>query len=702
MKNVYNLAHYWHGRVPIRVRLTFWYLLSFGVILFTFFGFLENRVMAGLENQADAALRLAANRTLDYVVEDGERLAFQDVEALADMNDDFSVYLLAPDQQTVWGHFGFEDIPVLDAPAESAFFTVKERGPRVLDEHRRDDLRVYHQPIVADDGTAIGWLQIAQDFDRQHTLGLLRGHLCLGAPFALLLAGLAVLSLIAQILLGDLLNASMFRFIDGGVGAGLGLLVGFPSAFMRRPRRAVWIGLLPLGFAFGYLVPALLLLAVTFVIVGVLYLLLWPLIGLVGRFFPARWVDLKLALRAMVATRGRGASTLLALVIGVFTLSLITMLAGAVSNRFEQMLTDEAGGNVIVFASGQNGTLDAIEARLNELEGVNSYTALGAYSVDLIALEDASTGEILSFDELKARVDSKLSPVGFMGRQRGDRLTEAMSDIDARSVLTNLPNVTFYRGRQLTAADAGQPHIVISANDTTLAAGFDVGDKLTFRFTGDTDPIEMTFEIVGMVDRTRSRMEAGPTSPNYAPIDVFPAGLSPDTVNAIVDVDKDQVPALKRAMKDVPGAFVMETRLINDLLNRFIQQFTSFPILVASLALIVGGIVIANSVALSTLERQREIGIMKAVGLQRERVLGMLLLENGVMGLIGGLIGVGIGSVTLIVLITGMFGSALQDVIPYLTALQLMALCVAIALLAAVLTAWGASGEKPLNVLRYE
>ncbi len=520
---------------------------------------------------------------------------------------------------------------------------------------------------------------------------------------AALLVVIVTLTLIAQILLGDLLSAGMLRLIAGGVGAILGLLVGFPAAFMRHPRRTMWIGLGPLGFGFGYGVPALLLLAATFVVVGVLYVLLWSLIGLVGRFFPAwRWVDLKVALRAMVATRGRGASTLLAMVIGVFTLSLITMLAGAVSNRFEQMLTDEAGGNVIIFASGQDGTLDNITARLDQMEGVNSYTVLGAYNVDLMAMEDVSTGETLSFDQLKARVDAKLSPQGFMGHERGDRLTEAMSDIDARSVLTNLPDVKFYRGRQLTAADAGQPHIVISADDTTLAAGFDVGDQLTFRLSGDGEPVEMTFEIVGMVDRTGNRMEAGPTSPNYAPIDVFPAGLSPDTVNAIVDVDKDQIPALKRALKDVPGAFVLETRLLNDLLNRFIQQFTSFPILVASLALIVGGIVIANSVALSTLERRREIGIMKAVGLQRERVLGMLLLENGVMGLIGGLIGVGIGSVILIILISGMFGGTLQGVIPYLTALQLMALCVGIALLAAVLTAWGASGEKPLNVLRYE
>jgi heavy metal sensor kinase len=200
MKNAYSLAHYWHGRIPIRVRLTFWYLLSFGVILLTFFGFLENRVMAGLEDQADAALRLAANRTRDYVIEENDRLVFQYTGALADMSDDFSVYLLAPDQQTIWGHLGFEDVPVLNAPAKSAFFTAKERGPRVLDEHRRDDLRVYHQPIVADDGTVIGWLQVAQDFDRQHTLGLLRGHLCLGAPLALLLAGLGGIFLASRAL----------------------------------------------------------------------------------------------------------------------------------------------------------------------------------------------------------------------------------------------------------------------------------------------------------------------------------------------------------------------------------------------------------------------------------------------------------------------------------------------------------------------
>jgi putative ABC transport system permease protein len=120
--------------------------------------------------------------------------------------------------------------------------------------------------------------------------------------------------------------------------------------------------------------------------------------------------------------------------------------------------------------------------------------------------------------------------------------------------------------------------------------------------------------------------------------------------------------------------------------------------MVALLGLVVGGVVIANSVALTTMERRREIAVMKSVGLQRERVLGMLLLENGILGFIGGLLGVGISLLALIILLA--VGGGL--VIPYGTALLLMLLCVLVALIAAGTTAWGASGEKPLNVLRYE
>jgi ABC-type lipoprotein release transport system permease subunit len=49
-----------------------------------------------------------------------------------------------------------------------------------------------------------------------------------------------------------------------------------------------------------------------------------------------------------------------------------------------------------------------------------------------------------------------------------------------------------------------------------------------------------------------------------------------------------------------------------------------------------------------------------------------------------------------------LFEGDVSDAIPIGWALGLMAMCVLIAILASILSAWHASGEKPLNVLRYE
>jgi len=57
----------------------------------------------------------------------------------------------------------------------------------------------------------------------------------------------------------------------------------------------------------------------------VLLLPVWFLGRLIQRF---SWVDLKMAMRGMLATKARGASTLLALVIGIFTLSVIHHAGG--------------------------------------------------------------------------------------------------------------------------------------------------------------------------------------------------------------------------------------------------------------------------------------------------------------------------------------------------------------------------------------
>ena len=64
---------------------------------------------------------------------------------------------------------------------------------------------------------------------------------------------------------------------------------------------------------------------------------------------------------------------------------------------------------------------------------------------------------------------------------------------------------------------------------------------------------------------------------------------------------------------------------------------------IASISLIVGMIGIANTMYTSVLERTREIGILKAIGFSSRTIMIMFMLESGIIGLIGGIIGIILG-----------------------------------------------------------
>ena len=60
---------------------------------------------------------------------------------------------------------------------------------------------------------------------------------------------------------------------------------------------------------------------------------------------------------------------------------------------------------------------------------------------------------------------------------------------------------------------------------------------------------------------------------------------------------------------------------------------------IAGISLLIGGIVIANTMYTSVLERTREIGVMKAVGAKNKDVMFIFLIESGMLGLVGGIVG---------------------------------------------------------------
>ena len=70
---------------------------------------------------------------------------------------------------------------------------------------------------------------------------------------------------------------------------------------------------------------------------------------------------------------------------------------------------------------------------------------------------------------------------------------------------------------------------------------------------------------------------------------------------------------------------------------------------VATISLLVGGLSVINTMAMTVAERTREIGIKRAIGGSRSRIVRELVAEAGVIGLIGGLVGLGLGALVVTV-----------------------------------------------------
>jgi putative ABC transport system permease protein len=89
---------------------------------------------------------------------------------------------------------------------------------------------------------------------------------------------------------------------------------------------------------------------------------------------------------------------------------------------------------------------------------------------------------------------------------------------------------------------------------------------------------------------------------------------------------------------------VLDTKQIADALSSTTQILTLLLGAVAAISLLVGGIGIMNIMLVSVTERTREIGIRMAIGALPREVLLQFLVEALVLSLVGGLVGIVLGS----------------------------------------------------------
>jgi putative ABC transport system permease protein len=232
--------------------------------------------------------------------------------------------------------------------------------------------------------------------------------------------------------------------------------------------------------------------------------------------------------------------------------------------------------------------------------------------------------------------------------------------------MLSLNNIDIAIGRGFTPAD--EDHAT-----KNVIVGYDIVDNLL----GDGDPVGkeirvdgIPYTIVGVGDRQGKTL--GQSQDNWVaiPITTYQQiyGYN-DSVDVYARTNgnaqqmeraEDQVRVMMRTRRhNAPGKpddFDLETNdTFLDIWKQISSLFAWVVLGLASIALVVGGVVIMNIMLVSVTERTREIGVRKALGAKQRDVLMQFLIESASLALVGGAIGVlgGIAVGKLITIIVG-------------------------------------------------
>lgn len=344
----------------------------------------------------------------------------------------------------------------------------------------------------------------------------------------------------------------------------------------------------------------------------------------------------KVALQSLWANKMRSILTLLGVVIGVASVIMVVTLTNG-ARRFVTTKINTYGANVITI-SKMPQTFLTIEEYLNFQKRRN-----------------------IDFDDYKA-VKANCRLCVYVGASRsitGSVVygTHSTTDSTVRGwtwTMPNMSNLDIAEGRTFTEVEEShEAHVAV--------VGADIADNML----GPGDPLGKEIRVDGipytvigvaqpqgtMFGRSMDNWVSVPLPDflsRYGAHDSLSIYADAGAGGAVLEEVMDELRLIMRIQRHLPpgkeDAFTIETSdTFQNILGKILNYFGAVVASIASIALVVGGIVIMNIMLVSVTERTREIGVRKALGARRRDILLQFLIESSILALIGGVLGIVVG-----------------------------------------------------------
>jgi putative ABC transport system permease protein len=357
----------------------------------------------------------------------------------------------------------------------------------------------------------------------------------------------------------------------------------------------------------------------------------------------------------------RTASTASALMIGLALVTAVTVVASSVQAALTDALASQFRADLIV-QTDQSGMREIPPRVVQELGEASEIAELGTIRVGQVQDEGAS------------RLLVGIEP----------------------STIDGLLDLGVQEGRITSLVDGG----IALQEDVAADRDLTIGDRFTVR---NSRGAEHELEVVATFANTEmlgsGYVVAFDTLADLAP---GSGGALALMANASGDVGAARQ-VVETAVSSVPSAVVNDQAEFRQRQEEQIDQILGLMVALLALAIIIALIGIANTLVLAVHERTREIGLLRAVGMDRPQTRRMVLWEASFVALFGGALGVAVGTFLGWALVAALRDDGVQRMV--LPAGQLtvyLVVAVLAGVVAAVLPAWRAARLDVLEAVTVE